>query len=349
MANRAAVLDKLYGSEPLVINAQGIELINLMNWYNMNSEPEDRRKWIVNYAKNRLHYDDADLSLLSSVALQMVQTIPYCARAILKGSTFEDQSGVVNLIDKTCKQVITKARDSYNESQAQREQNKLRSEMSRKSIISEAYWNIFDQLDSGENNIKLTVLSGLTIPEIEKIKSHIEFSLEEYKEAKSNSEGYEKINLRSLIKRLEKVLDDMNHQTSLAKARKKITVVRKRKPVSAAKQVSKLHYSKEVDGFKSINPEAILTASVLFVYDEKTRRMIKFANPDGTKLTIANSKVKAHTITSKTVRKPSLVLTEMRKGTIKTAERVYEDLTTKEQVHSGRVTDKCLILRVNAV
>src|SRR6185437_5342530 len=349
MANRAAVMDRLYGSEPLVINAQGIELIKLMNWYNMNAEPEDRRKWIVDYAKNRLHYSDTDLSLLSGAALQMVQTIPYCARAILKVSTFHDQLNVVNLIDNTCKEVVQKARASYNENHSQREQNRIRSEMVRKVIVSNAYWNIFDQLENGKGDVKLTALSELTIPEMERIKTHIESSLNEYKEAKNDPEGYECINFRAMIKRLEKTLDDINQQTSTVKARKKVTVIRKHKPISAAKQVSKLRYAKEIDGFKSVNPEAILTASLLFVYDEKTRKLVKFQNPDGTKLAIASSKVKAHTITARTVRKPSLVLTEMRKGTIKTAERVYETLTTKEQVHSGRLTDKCLILRVNAV
>lgn len=349
MANRAAVMDKLYGSEPLALNAQGIELIRLMNWYNMNAEPEDRRKWIVDYAKNRLHYSETDLSLLSSVALQMVQTVPYCARAILKGSTFKDQAHVVNMIDHTCKEVIEKARISYNESQAQREQIRLRTVAFRKVLVSNVYWNLFDQLEKGVANISLISLSDLTVPEMEQIKTRVEASLKEYKEAKINPEGYENINVRSMIKRLEGVLENINQKTNTEKARKKTTTVRKHKPITAAKQVSKLRYAKEIDGFKSVNPEAILTASILFVYEEKTRKLVRFQNTDGTKLTIASSKVKAHTITSKTVRKPSLVLTEMRKGTIKTAERVYEMLTTKEQVHSGRMTDKSLILRVNAV
>lgn len=349
MANRAAVLDKLYGSEPLVINAQGVELSILLNWYNMNAEPEDRRKWIVDYAKNRLHYSESDLSLLSSAALQMVQTIPYCARAILKGSTFKNQLDVINLIDRACKETIGKARMAYDETQAQREENKMRSEKARKSLMSAAYWSIFDQLENGSGDIKLTALAGLTVPEMQRIKEHVEYSLDEYKAAKEDSEGYDGINVRSTFKRLENVLFQIDQKTSTEKARKKTTVVRKRKPITAEKQVSKLRYAKEVDGFKSINPEAILTASVLFVYDGKTRRMIKFSNPDGAKLTILGSKVKAHTTTSKTVRKPSEVLTEMRKGTIKTAERVYEALTTKEQVHTGRMTDKCLILRLNSI
>lgn len=349
MANRAAVMDKLYGSEPLAINAQGIELVKLMNWYNLNSEPEDRRKWIVDYAKNRLHYSDSDLSLLSSVALQLVQTVPYCARAILKGSTFRDQLNVVNLIDRTCKEAIEKSRAAYNQNQFQREQSNMRATMARKVMVSNAYWNLFDQLENTTGEVKLAVLSDLTATEIQQIKTHIEFSLDEYNNAKKDSEGYESINVRSIAKRLENVLAGINQKIGTIKAQKKTTVIRKRKPITASKQVSKLRYAKEVDGFKSINPEAILTANVLFVYDEKTRRMIKFSNPDGAKLTILGSKVKAHTITSKTVRKPSEVLTEMRKGTIKTAERVYEALTTKEQPHTGRMTEKCLILRLNAI
>lgn len=349
MVNRAAVLDKLYGSEPLVINAQRVEAINLLNWYNLNAEPEDRRKWIIDYAKNRLHYSEFDLSLLSSIALQMVQTIPYCARAILKGSTFKNQSDVINMIDRVCKESVEKARASYIESQAQREENKMRLNMIRKAVVSNAYWSIFDQLESGVNDISLSALADLTVPEIEQIRWHVKNSLDEYKAARADSEGYEHINVRSNVKRLEKILLAIDQKTSTEKARKKTTVIRKRKPVSASKQVSKLRYAKEIDGFKSINPEAILTASILFVYDEKTRKMIKFMNVDGTKLTIVGSKVKAHSITSRTVRKPSLVLTEMRKGTIKTAERVYESLTTKEQPHTGRMTDKCLILRVNSI
>lgn len=349
MANHAAVMDKLYGSEPLVINAQGIELVKLMNWYNLNSEPEDRRKWIVDYAKNRLHYSNSDLSLLSSAALQMVQTVPYCARAILKGSTFRDQLNVVNLIDRTCKEAIEKSRAAYNQNQFQREQSNMRTAMARKVLVSNAYWNLFDQLENTAGEVKLTVLSDLTAAEMQQIKAHVESSLDEYNNAKKDTEGYEGINVRSISKRLENVLAGINQKIGTVKAQKKTTVIRKRKPITASKQVSKLRYAKEIDGFKSIDPEAILTASVLFVYDEKTRKLIKFSNPDGQRLSVTASKVKAHTIVCRTLRKPSATLTEMRKGTIKTAERVYDTLTTKDQTHSGRMTDKCLILRMNSV
>lgn len=349
MANRTAILDRMYGSEPLAINVQGIELVKLMNWYNLNSEPEDRRKWICDYAKNRLHYNDSDLSLLSSAALQMVQTFPYCARAIMKGSTFHNQLEIINMVDEACKSAIAKVRESYSGSQSQREQSRLRSAMARKVLVSEAYWSIADQLETNATNIKLDALANLTVAEMDTIKSHLEFNLEEYKAAKSDQEGYERINFRPLIKRIEGVIQSITQKSSTIKARKKTTVTRKRKPITASKQVSKLKYAKEVDGFKSINPEAILTASLLFVYDEKTRKLIKFSNPDSTRLTVVGSKVKAHTIVCRTLRKPSITLTEMRKGTIKAAERVYESLTTKDATHSGRMTEKCLILRLNAI
>jgi len=349
MANRPAVMDRLYGSEPVVINAQGIELSKLLNWYNLNSEPEDRRKWILEYAKNRLQYSEEDLSLLQGMALQVVQTVCYCARAIMKGSTFTNQLEIINYIDDSCKKAIEKARVAYNESHQERERVRIGAAIARRKLVSKTYWELFDQLEQGTGDIVLTALNDLTVPEMNRIKAHIDSSLDEYKAAKNDSEGYEHLNLRSMIKRLEVASQGIVRLTSTEKARKKTTVIRKRKPLTASKQVSKLRYAKEVDGFKSVNPEAILTANVLFVYDEKARKLIKFTNPDGQRLTISNSKVTAHTIVCRTLRKPSISLTEMRKGTFKTAERVYESLTTKEQPHTGRMTDKCLILRVNSI
>lgn len=339
----------VYGPEPMMVGVKDIDLIRMMNWYNLNAGTEERRKWILEYAEKRLGYDETDLSLLSSVALQLVQTVPYCARAILKGSTFAEQKRVVDLIDNTCRKAIENARVVYNQNQAQREQSKLRSMMTRKTMLANAYWSIFEQLEGGTTNVKLDALASLTPAEMDQIKSRLEFNLEDFKAAKNDPEGYEGINLRASIKRLEGVLQSISQQSSTAKARKNTTVIRKRKPVTAAKQVSKLRYAKEIDGFKSIDPEAILTSSILFVYDSKTRRLIKFSNPDGVRMVVLGSKVKAHTIVSRTLRKPSITLTEMRKGTIKTAERVYDELTTKDAPHSGRMTDKCLILRVNSV
>lgn len=349
MANQAKIMDTLYGSEPLVIEANGSVLMNLLNWYNATAEPEDRRKWIVKYAKERLQYSDQDVSFLQSAALQLVPTVPHCARAILHGSTFVDQIKIIKFIDEACKIAVEKARKEYDQNQNERVQLKQREMLARKTVLTNAYWNIYDQLEMSSKPLVLQVLEDLNPVEIEQIKKHLQFTLSEYQEAKHDSEGYESVNVKSQIKRIETALQSMDYRNDVKKAQKKTTIIRKRKPVTAAKQVSKMRYAKEVEGFKSMNPEAILTSSLLFVYEDKTRKLIRFSNPDGQRMTVAGVKIKAQAITSKTVRKPSSVLTEMRKGTMKMAERVYSELKTKEQSHSGRMTDKSLILRMNTV
>jgi len=160
-------------------------------------------------------------------------------------------------------------------------------------------------------------------------------------------EGYSnfsKRELKAFHKFIGEIITDCQQTVQIAKASR---APRKRKATSPSKVVAKLRYMKEFTELKlkSIKPEDILTASELWVYNTKYRKVQVYKAEMGS-LGVKGTTVLGFSVTdslSFTLRKPEEFFknTAIGKRGLNSA---IKKLTTKPSTPNGRINEECVLL-----
>lgn len=160
-------------------------------------------------------------------------------------------------------------------------------------------------------------------------------------------EGYSNFNKRQLKafhKFVGEIIDDCHQMVQTAKATR---APRKRKATPPSKVVSKMKYMKEFAELKlkSIKPEDILTASELWVYNTKYRKVQVYKAEMGT-LGIKGTTVLGFSLKdslSYTLRKPEEFFKGLALGK-RALNGAIKKLTTKPSTPNGRINEECVLL-----
>lgn len=160
-------------------------------------------------------------------------------------------------------------------------------------------------------------------------------------------EGYSNFNKRELKKFLaflEEIVSDCQQQIQNAKANR---APRKRKAVSPLKVVAKMKFLKEFAELKlkSCKPEDILTATELWVYNTKYRKVTVYKSDGGT-LSVKGTTILGFDIKESktmTLRKPEDFFKDLAMGK-RALNGAFKKLTTKPSVPNGRVNEECVLL-----
>ena len=174
-------------------------------------------------------------------------------------------------------------------------------------------------------------------------------------------EGYahlKKADIKMFTTAIEELMTALDFVIDTAKATR---APRKAKPKSATKIVEKLKFLKVDEKFKlaSINPDQIIGASELWVFNVKTRKLGKYVakNPDptgmgrdGCGLQVKGTSILAYDEAQsiqKTLRKPTDQIKEF-KGAGKVKLRKFlEDIQTTDTKLNGRCNPETILLKVN--
>lgn len=154
-----------------------------------------------------------------------------------------------------------------------------------------------------------------------------------------------KAQLKKTIAFIEGIINDCNiWKSNKNKTRKP----RKKKSVSAEKQINNLKYMKEYTKLKliSIPPENIVGASQLWVYNTKYKYLTCYNSTStfGVKgTTITN--IDLETSVRKTCRKPDEILPKILTGGKRILKNIMNDLSTKSVDVNGRVNGDCILLK----
>ncbi|QIG65761.1 hypothetical protein phiOC_p096 [Ochrobactrum phage vB_OspM_OC] len=139
--------------------------------------------------------------------------------------------------------------------------------------------------------------------------------------------------------------------TGLDNAKKQRKPRAKKKPSveKLLKGLKFLPHCKELN-LSSVAPEKLIGASVVWVYNTKTRQLFYLTAKDGEKLTVKGTTVLGFDPAksfSKKVRKPELDVPKISSAAKKTAYKLFDSLTTKPaQQDVGRISAECLLLRI---
>ena len=160
-------------------------------------------------------------------------------------------------------------------------------------------------------------------------------------------EGYSnftKRELKAFHKFVGVIIDDCEQMVQTAKATR---APRKRKAVPPSKVVSKMKYMKEFAelNLKSCKPEDILSATELWVYNTKYRKVQVYKADIGT-LSVKGTSILGFSVkdsTSLTLRKPEEFFKNLSLGK-RALNAAIKKITTKPSTPNGRVNEECVLL-----
>lgn len=154
--------------------------------------------------------------------------------------------------------------------------------------------------------------------------------------------------LRNLIKKYASVVSDIEAFSQTKRAARK---PRKTKEKPSHKKVEKVSYRKEEPSLKivSIAPDKVIGKRECWLYNTQYRKIIRLVAESDKTLDITGTTIQnmdQEASDSKMVRKPELIFPEfVTLGKVDT-KRIYNEIRTKAQKTSGRLSDQVLILKV---
>jgi hypothetical protein len=146
-----------------------------------------------------------------------------------------------------------------------------------------------------------------------------------------------------------KILHFFNNMLKeLGTYRNAVKPVRKRKPIPASKVVQKVKFQKfdEELNIVSVIPEKIIGSSMVFLFNTKTRMLSYYKSMGG--LSVSGTSIKDFDVgLSKKIRTPSIFHQHFRGLGKRVSEKMFlNDISTKQNVASGRINSDTIILKV---
>jgi ElaB/YqjD/DUF883 family membrane-anchored ribosome-binding protein len=344
----------LTGGEPTFNDSilEKTTLIQSLNWYSSNRDSKNAKKYINDYLKkNKITSTDNRIDT-------MPNTFGWLCRMLSRGAKlspkdmiyFTDKIDFLKHKEKKAKKEVIKQTVSIRD----RIEEKARECIGElEGCIDEYVHSSFKKSSSPlgvmiEKNMK-SVHCIFIVKHFKDIRDDLEFV------SKSTNpqliEGYsnlKKSGIKKLIDYIQSIIDDTQ---KLIGESKKTRKPRKRKVKTAEQLVGKIKYCKEDKklGIKSIDPQKIIGAQSLWVYNIKTRKVGCYYADDvsgfGFKGTSVLNYSESKSI-AKTVRKPDQVISKIPTEGKVFLRNLIGNIKAKEIKLNGRINADTVLLRV---
>jgi len=318
-----------------------MQLVKALNWYNYFNNIKDTKKWILEYMeKNGYSKEDINAYKVSNSST-ITQTKASIARMLTRGVKIEHD------LDTHIRDII----DQHLES------NTKVSKTSAYDNYNELICDIDIRLDKFYNSGYKTIINFAEIVKDRKpadYKEAMKFYSELAEEVETFEEGYEHLSKRQKNKYIQNLLglvEQIKLATTVTKRRK----VTERKPITKkvkpVEQIfAKMKYAKDSKEFNisSFDPVKMVDSSIIWVYDIKYKKLVKYVALEGQTLTVKGTtlqNVDSEKSMSKTVRKPLEVVPFLLTNTTRAINKMFSELTTKTAVPNNRTSDNTLLLR----
>ena len=343
------------------------EMLVAFNWYNYHFGKKEAKVMLYNYFVAGENEEYA--RLVSKVAdSTVVPTIGFLARMATKGFelTEAEQTRITSKVSEWAEQVVETKDDE--EAESKPKGPSIQDRMRDRALecageiegLFDEFWKSGCKFDKN-TNVKGVIAEFNILPQhINLVEDHWKERVAEYERVQKGddedlNEGYSnlgKIQLRNMIKFGEQVIQDCHSYVSMKKATR---AVRKRKPQTPEKQVSKLKYLKEGTFHKvkleSVKPTKLIECKEVFAFNTKTRKLMYFVADEmaGPIMVKNNALVGIDTIksVSKILRKPEEQLKEILKASKPNSRKYFADIKALETPLNGRFNENIVILRVH--
>jgi hypothetical protein len=327
------------------------QLTQALSWYAQNRDSKDATKYAIEYFKKKLKIQAPD-GLKSQPS-----TFGFVCRIVSLGGVLNDSNNTwFNDIIKKLQEETPVAKTTTAIVVS------IQDHIKRKAsdCIGELEGQIDEMITS---DFKTNVSPYATMTGMDAKGAHTKFIIEHFKtrrveydvalttddaDLKEAYSNFTKPQLKKLIAYCDQVIvDGMKIAGEAVKTRKP----RKRKSKSADQLIAKLNYAKDFAELKlvSIDPKTIISASSLWVYNTKTRKLGVYHALDAAGLNIKGSTIQNFAESKsvqKKLRKPEVTLPELLKAGKVALRNVLTDIRAVESVLTGRINTDTILLRV---
>lgn len=332
------------------------DLIKALNYYNINHDDKEKKKWFLSYLSKSDKKLAADLAKLDEYLFRYVGIL---ARLMEGGSELQEQENTY-FIDR-----ITSLKELVQQPPQQVAKKTVTVPVANvQDRIEEAAHKHAAEIDGAiddfitKKNADFSTKSYLAANNVsatiaKRVGEFYDGLSRELKEAIGGKdeqlvEGYSNFTKRDLKKFsdfVDTIRSECNQAVQTAKAAR---APRIRKPVPASKQVAKIKFMKEFAelGLKSVRPEGIIDSKEVWIYNTKQRKLQVYKADNG--LSVKGTTVVGFDVVqsvSVTIRKPE----EFFKGltmTKRPLNAALKTIKTKPAQPNGRINEECIILGV---
>ena len=226
----------------------------------------------------------------------------------------------------------------------------IQERMRNKAIdaLDEVEYQIDSLMDKGQNPFSMYKylrqlgFSSKVVKYMSGFTQEMQFELKNEEGCEQLDEAYSfltKAQKKKVIKKLEEIEKDIDKYCEEYKP------VRKPRIKTPAQQVKKLPYLAEWKKYKSINPEEIIRASMLFAYNTSNKKLTMFKSYGG--LRVQGSKIlDADECVEKTLTDLKLLDRLVSGGNIIASKFMDEIPRSKEKEGNNRITKNALLIKV---
>lgn len=357
---------KYMGSEPTwqvqPTHTRFSEMTRAFNWYGYFYGKKDAKEFLAIYLDSISRAKDAK-KIRALPDSQIRTTTGWLCRMVLMGLqlTEQEQSKLDNLLDEALSGKEEKVEATVVEETVSRPniQDRLNEKLSECLGEVEGRFDDFvtAQFKGDPKLIELFTQFNIQPAQLKTAQQLVEKKITEYTDISNSTdsqviEAYKHLGKRQLtaiVKWWTQALADINSYNIVKKANR---APRKKKAVSPEKVVSKLKFLKEFNELKlkSVDPTTILTATELWIYNTKTRKLgIYIVDQYAGALSVKGTKVigfDAAASVQKTMRKPKEQLKEWAANGKPAAKKWFKGVKSTEIKLNGTINADMILLKV---
>lgn len=365
MRKLTALDPSMMGPEPSWSDENNLpSLTSALNWYTYSFGNKDAKEFVLDYAKSIGRSKDEIAHLKSVPESKFIKQFGWIARMMCVG--YKPDEKTKTFFMKMYKSLLV-VDDTIKTEEVTEEDTIVVKSTIQSRITDKAHEEAGDlegliddfvasgckmqiDLDNYVKNKKLSSVVLKKICDIFVVRSSRIANVLESKDPQ-DKEGYSNFT-KPELRRLKDFIDSIVAATNKGAVESKpVRKTRKKKEKPAAVLAAKVSYLKEdpETGLKSIQPEKIIGASQVWVYNAKTRILGVYRAADARGLSIKGTTIqnyKEDVSVGKKLRKPKETLDDLSKAGKVKLNQILPNLSTKECNLTGRLNGDTIIAKV---
>ena len=348
-----------------------------MSWYRMESSGKDLKPKVIDWMGRNSYTKEQIKAFKTTKDNRCGLTVGALAANLLKGmppvrADFNEGRSSAVWLGQAISQIITEGRDDIDESEEVKVEVKkdvytpsIQERVRETSMLmTEEIETAIEAFQTDPETFDPKAFKVLNLLKAKQakaahtriIKGFYQRNLEELIEASTTKdeqlkEAYShlsKAQLKKIIAFYQEVISACDMLGQEAKVNRK---PRAKKPTDKAKVVSKLKYKKTDEPLKlvSINPEDIIGAQELWIYNSKTRKLGKYVAEEFKELGVKGTTITGFSESKsiqKTVRKPEEKLKEFKAAGKVALRKFLDEINATDARMNGRLNEETILLKV---
>ena len=347
-----------------------------MEWYRMESSGKELKPKVINWMSGNGYTKDQIKAFKDTKDNRCGTTMGAIAANLLRGmptvrADFNEGRNTAEWLNKAIKAVIEEGKNDEVETEDTVTEVKITAQPTIQERVKEAAMKMTGEIEDAIESFQsdpetfdpkafklLNLLRGRQVKAAHAriIKEMYSRNYHELVEAVTTKdeqlkEAYahlSKANIKKITLFYNEILSACDMLAQEAKVNKK---PRAKKPTDKSKIVAKMKYLKQDDKLKivSINPEDIIGAKELWVFNVKTRKLGKYVTTEFSELNIKGTTITGfneNTSVQKTLRKPEEQLKEFKTAGKVVLRKFLDDIKAVDIKLNGRINEDTILLKV---